>query len=212
MALSCCSIEVAARQSLRVIDLVAVLVPSAHGGFNATVGEETTEGNGGDPFVAKDEVQVGAGEGIKPTFALDDDVTLLRSELFDNSGPPAVFYESVAVDYPFEDPIGVLADLAVALGKADGCMHDGHASLAGRVHDPSGVGQHVGLRHDLLDRAVQDATLRGEVILVLDQDHCGRRWIDGHGSAPRLCGFEGMLLAGAPVSGATHGVRAGGAP
>jgi len=59
-------------------------------------------------------------------------------------------------------------------------MHDRHTGGPGGIDHPLGVGQHVGLVHHVFDRAVQDAALGGEVVLVLDQHHGGGLGVDRH--------------------------------
>jgi hypothetical protein len=69
-------------------------------------------------------------------------------------------------------------------------VHDRHAGGPGGVEHPLGVGQHAGLVHDLFDRAVQDATLGGEVVLVLDQHDGGGLGIDRHAASSSRCGAK----------------------
>ena len=67
------------------------------------------------------------------------------------------------------------ADLVVALGEGDRRVHDRDTGLACRVDQLLRVGEHVGLVHDLLDRAVEDAAVRGcdDSRVTLDADLTG---------------------------------------
>src|ERR1019366_5654857 len=116
-------------------DLVAVLVARSHGRFDAAVGQEPSEGDGGDALAPKDEVEIGAGEGVQTSLALDDDVAFLRGQFVHDCGAPGSLDERVAVHDALEDPVGVRTDLVVSLVERDGSVHDGGTGPACRIDD-----------------------------------------------------------------------------
>jgi ATP-binding cassette, subfamily B, bacterial len=175
--------------------LVPVLVAGPHRRLHAAVGEETAENDRRDALAAQDEVEVRAGERVEAALALDEDVAVLRREFVDDGRAPAALHERAAVDDALEDAVRVPAELVVAGRERDRRVHDRHAGRAGGVDHPARVLQHVGLVHHLGDRAVQDAAVGGELVLVLNQhDGCGGR-VKGHSAfSSRVC-----LLAVAAV-------------
>ena len=86
-------------------DLVAMLVAGAHGRLNAAVGEEPAEGNGGDSLAAKDEIEVGAGEGVEAPLSFDHDVTIFGGEIVDDPGTPGTLDERLTIHHALEDSV-----------------------------------------------------------------------------------------------------------
>jgi hypothetical protein len=154
-------------------DLVAVLIAGAHRRLDAAVGEETAQDDGRDALATQDEVEVRAGNGVQAALALDHDVTVDRRELVDDRRSPRPLDERLPVDDALQDAVGVRRDLVVALGEGDRCMHHGDTGRASSVRDLARVREHSGVVHDLRHAAVEGATLRGEVVLILDQHDGG---------------------------------------
>src|SRR3954454_18769746 len=99
----------------------------------------------------------------------------------------------------------MVRQLAVARREGDRGVDDRRAGGPRRLHERARVLQHPGLLHHLLDRAVQSAALRGEVVLVLDQDDGSVLGIDWHGSL--LVGDDSLPTL---TPGASHEMRRSG--
>ena len=167
-------------------DAVAVLVARSHRRLDAAVGEESGEDDRLDSLAAQNEIDVGAREGVEAALALDEDVALRRGEIVDDRGTPRALHEGVAVDDALEDSVRVPCQFAVARREGDGCVHDRHACGTGLVDECDGVGQHPRRVHDLGDGVVQNASVAGELVLVLDEHQCGGCGVEGE----RVVGHE----------------------
>ena len=114
-------------------------------------------------------------------------------------GAPRALDERLAVHDALEDPVRVRADLVVAGGEGDRRVHDGHSGGPSRVDDLAGCWPACRCWSITSDTAaVQHAALGREVVLVLDQDHCGGARVNGHVSLLKVgaCVQRLCLLVG----------------
>ena len=153
---------------LEGVDLISVLVGSAHGTLDAAVGKESTEDDVLDPVLTEEEIQVGRVEAAKAGLALADEVGRAGLHRIANGGTPLVGLEGLALLDGLEDS-KVTGDLLVTVLKGDGHMNDGAAGHPGGVHRFFRVGDGAILVEAGLDSLVQSTALGGELILVLDQ-------------------------------------------
>ena len=153
---------------LEGVDLISVLVGSAHGTLDAAVGKESTEDDVLDPVLTEEEIQVGRVEAAKAGLALADEVGRAGLHRITNGGTPLVGLEGLALLDGLEDS-KVAGDLLVAVLKGDGHMNDGAAGHPGGVHRFFRVGDGAILVEAGLDSLIESTTLGGELILVLDQ-------------------------------------------
>ena len=167
---------------LEGVDLVPVLVGSAHGTLDAAVGEESAQDDVLDSVLSKEEIQVGRVEAAKAGLALADEVGRAGLHRITNGGTPLVGLEGLALLDGLEDS-KVAGDLLVAVLKGDGHMNDGAAGHPGGVHHLPRVGDGAILVEAGLDGLVQSTPLGGELILVLDQYQGslgGIQFVNGH--------------------------------
>lgn len=167
---------------LESVDLVSVLVGSAHGTLDAAVGKESTEDDVLDSVLTKEEIQVGRVEATKAGLALTNQVGRAGLHRVADGGTPLVGLEGLALLDGLEDS-KVTRDLLVAVLKGDGHMNDGAAGHPGGVHHFLRVGDGAILVKAGLDGLVESTTLGGELILVLDQYQGslgGIQFVNGH--------------------------------
>ena len=167
---------------LEGVDLVPVLVGSAHGTLDAAVGKESTEDDVLDSVLTEEEIQVGRVEATKAGLALADDIRRAGLHRVADGRSPLVGLEGLALLDGLEDS-KVAGDLLVAVLKGDGHMNDGAAGHPGGVHGFLGIRDGAVLVEAGLDGLVQSTALGGELILVLDEYQSslgGIQFIDGH--------------------------------
>ena len=179
---------------LEGVDLVPVLVGSAHGTLDAAVGKESTEDDVLDPVLTEEEIQVGRVEAAKAGLALADEVGRAGLHRVTKSGTPLVGLEGLALLDGLEDS-KVTGDLLVTVLKGDGHMNDGTAGHPGGVHRFLRVGDGAILVKAGLDCLIESTTLGGELILVLNKYQSslgGIQFVNGH--------VEGCARRGGGVS------------
>jgi len=153
---------------LESVDLISMLVGSAHGTLDAAVGEETTEDHVLDSVLTQQKVQVGRMESAKAGLALADEIGGAGLHGVAEGRTPLVGLERLALLDGLEDA-KVAGNLLVTVFEGDGDMNDGAAGHPGRVHRLLAVGDGIVLVQAGLDGLVEGTALGGELVLVLDK-------------------------------------------
>src|SRR6201999_4403893 len=126
--------------------------------------EKASQHHGLNSLASQNEIEVGAGKGVKTALAFDNDVFGVRFQHVDDCSAPRSLAEGFVVDDALQNSVGVRGQFAVTLGKADRRMHDGGARGTTLVRDFHRVGEHVVRLHDVFDPVMKNATHRRKVV------------------------------------------------
>lgn len=157
---------------LESVDLISVLVGSAHCTLDAAVREETSEDDVLDPVLTQHKVQVGRMKSAKAGLALDDEVSGAGLHGVANGRTPFVGLKGLSILDGLEYA-EVATNLVVTVLVGNRNMDNGAASHPGRVHNLLAVSDSAILFQAGLDSIVEGTSLSGELVLVLDEYKSG---------------------------------------